>query len=202
MNIVTANRLMELRKKHGYSQEQLAEKLGLTRQAISKWERAEASPDTDNLIALARLYGVSLDDLLNEEEVGEEDIAPEVKEETPAHGEEEEDDEDKDPLIGIVNAVTLFTSIIAFVLVGLLVDGGWGWSWTILMLIPLVPSLMSAIRKRDANHFAYPILVTAVYCLLGILGGYWHPYWVMFLTIPLYYALVNGIKLLVNRKKA
>ena len=64
MNIETANRLVELRKQHGYSQEGLAEQLGLSRQAVSKWERAEASPDTDNLIALAQLYRISLDELL------------------------------------------------------------------------------------------------------------------------------------------
>lgn len=65
MTVDIANRLVEMRKKHGYSQEKLAEMLGLSRQAVSKWERAEASPDTDNLILLSRLYGVSLDELLN-----------------------------------------------------------------------------------------------------------------------------------------
>ena len=40
MNIETANRLVELRKQHGYSQEGLAEQLGLSRQAVFKWERA------------------------------------------------------------------------------------------------------------------------------------------------------------------
>ena len=64
MDIKTANRLYELRKKKGFSQEALAEKLGISRQSVSKWERAESSPDTDNLIALARLYDVSLDELL------------------------------------------------------------------------------------------------------------------------------------------
>ena len=64
MNIEIANRLVELRRAHGYSQEELAGRLGVSRQAISKWERAESSPDTDNLIALARLYGISLDGLL------------------------------------------------------------------------------------------------------------------------------------------
>lgn len=59
MNLEIANRLLALRREHGYSQEELAYKLGVSRQAVSKWERAESSPDTDNLLALARLYGVS-----------------------------------------------------------------------------------------------------------------------------------------------
>ena len=65
MDLITANRLQQLRKMNGYSQDVLAEKLGVSRQAVSKWERAESSPDTDNLISLAKLYGLTLDDLLN-----------------------------------------------------------------------------------------------------------------------------------------
>ena len=65
MNIEIANRLLEYRKKSGLSQEELTEKLDISRQSVSKWERAEASPDTDNLIELAKIYGVTMDDLLN-----------------------------------------------------------------------------------------------------------------------------------------
>lgn len=68
MNIVTANRLLQYRKLHNLSQEELAEKIGVSRQAVSKWERAEASPDTDNLILLAQVYGVTLDELLQGED--------------------------------------------------------------------------------------------------------------------------------------
>lgn len=64
MNIEVANRLCELRKSKKLSQEQLAEKIGVSRQAVSKWERGEASPDTDNLIALAEIYDVSIDEIL------------------------------------------------------------------------------------------------------------------------------------------
>ncbi len=67
MNIETANRLLQYRKKHNLSQEELASRIGVSRQAVSKWERAEASPDTDNLILLADIYGVSLDELLKGE---------------------------------------------------------------------------------------------------------------------------------------
>ncbi len=85
MTIEIAERLVKLRKKYGYSQEELADKLGLSRQAVSKWERAEASPDTDNLICLAKLYGVSLDELLATDEdidtIVEEQVNKEEKEE-------------------------------------------------------------------------------------------------------------------------
>ena len=87
MNIKIANKLVELRKKNGLSQEELADKLGLSRQAVSKWERAESSPDTDNLICLAKLYNVSLDELLNTDETIEE-ISREVKEREEEKGKE------------------------------------------------------------------------------------------------------------------
>lgn len=60
-----SKRLMELRKKHGYSQERLGELLFVSRQAVSKWECGEAVPDIDNLTALAKLYNVSLDELVD-----------------------------------------------------------------------------------------------------------------------------------------
>ena len=75
MNVEVAQRLAELRRAKGYSQESLAHELGLSRQAVSKWERAESSPDTENLIALAKLYGVSLDELLRVDDDVEDDIA-------------------------------------------------------------------------------------------------------------------------------
>ena len=63
MNTKFANKLVELRKSNGLSQEELAEKLGLSRQAISKWERGESSPDLDNIIQIAKLYKISFNEL-------------------------------------------------------------------------------------------------------------------------------------------
>ena len=92
MTLETANRLFELRKKHNLSQEELAEKLGVSRQAVSKWERSEASPDTDNLIALAKIYNLSLDELIygEKEEAGDHDQQTDKK--TNEHTEEETED--------------------------------------------------------------------------------------------------------------
>ena len=89
MNIEIANRLQKLRKEKGFSQEELADALGISRQAVSKWERAEASPDTDNLICLAKLYNVSLDSLLDTDETIEE-LKEEQKEKTEEKNFEEE----------------------------------------------------------------------------------------------------------------
>ena len=82
MDLAMAQRLVDRRKAAGLSQEALAAQLGVSRQAVSKWERSESSPDTDNLIALAALYGVSLDELLYGEAVGDGDDGTEALDET------------------------------------------------------------------------------------------------------------------------
>ena len=64
MNMDLADRLQELRKKAGYSQEQVAEKLGLSRQAISKWESGQGKPEIDNVVKLTEIYHVSADYIL------------------------------------------------------------------------------------------------------------------------------------------
>ncbi|MFQ9334872.1 MAG: helix-turn-helix transcriptional regulator [Collinsella aerofaciens] len=56
MNVETAQRLADLRRSKGFSQEGLARKLGLSRQAVSKWERAESSPDTEPNLARQALW--------------------------------------------------------------------------------------------------------------------------------------------------
>ena len=53
-----AQRLQELRKRAGYSQEQVAELLGLSRQAVSKWESGQGKPDVDNIVKLTEVYHV------------------------------------------------------------------------------------------------------------------------------------------------
>ena len=57
-------RLQDLRKKAGYSQEQLAELLGISRQAVSKWESGQGNPDIDNIIKLTKIYQISADYIL------------------------------------------------------------------------------------------------------------------------------------------
>ena len=56
--------LLNLRKLHGFSQEYVAEKIGVSRQAVAKWENGTTTPDIMNCAALAKLYNVTLDELI------------------------------------------------------------------------------------------------------------------------------------------
>ncbi len=63
-----AEKLLNLRTKGGYSQELLAEKISVSRQAVSKWEQGTTLPETDKLIALSDFFHVSIDYLLRDQE--------------------------------------------------------------------------------------------------------------------------------------
>ena len=71
-------KLQALRKSRGWSQEQLAERIAVSRQAVSKWESGAAVADTENVVELSRLFGVSTDYLLHDDYDGDCDI-PAVK---------------------------------------------------------------------------------------------------------------------------
>lgn len=179
MNIDIANRLLQLRRARGYSQEELADRIGISRQSVSKWERAEASPDTDNLIALARLYGVSLDELL----LG---LPPrqETEDVSPPGGAAPASPDGAAPAALPPSAEPVAMTV--------LYPTGETGEW------PVEPS--AARRGTDPRlwlAFPYPVLVTIAFLLLGFLGGWWHPAWILFLTVPLYYSLVD---ILVNKK--
>ncbi|MDD4344315.1 MAG: helix-turn-helix transcriptional regulator [Bacilli bacterium] len=210
MNIEIANRLVELRKKMGLSQEELADKLGISRQAISKWERAEASPDTDNLICLAKIYGVSLDDLLKTDQPVEEVIRA-VKEKENEQQEEnvnitiEREIETKDhpSLSQILHSVTALIITVAYVILGVTL-GWWGRTWMFFILVPFPGSIVEAIQTRRLSKVNIAVLATFAYLFLGMNlpnGSGWHPYWVIFLAIPLFYSIVRPIEKYIENKK-
>ena len=65
--MILADKIIELRNKNGWSQEELAEKLNVSRQSISKWEGAQSVPDMNRIIAMSQIFGVSTDVLLKDE---------------------------------------------------------------------------------------------------------------------------------------
>lgn len=65
--MIFADKLIQLRKKSGWSQEELADQMDVTRQSVSKWEGAQSVPDLEKMLRLSKLFGVSTDYLLNDE---------------------------------------------------------------------------------------------------------------------------------------
>ena len=69
-------KIIMLRKKQGYSQEDLSEKLNVSRQAISRWESGAALPDAQNILQLSKIFNVTTDYLLNDEYESDGDLPP------------------------------------------------------------------------------------------------------------------------------
>lgn len=107
-----ADKILKLRKQAGLSQEELAEKLNVSRQAISRWEMGTAVPDAVNLLQMSKLFGVTVDYLINDEYQSDEDI-PIVKQ-TEVKIKEENIVKNKFIMLVIIQ-------IVAFVLEGLAV---------------------------------------------------------------------------------
>lgn len=251
MNVEIAQRLAELRRERGFSQESLAEQLGLSRQAVSKWERAESAPDMGNLIALADLYGVTLDELLRVSPEVEEDVRYESQERAEtaavaASAAAESDGAQKvvvevsapAPGVGVsAGARGVGAAMGAGSMAGGMpgvagapaappypqvaspggpsVPGGmpggvmpgygapqapvppvgaapFGGSAPIppAATVPIAPPQ----PKDPLRSFPYPLLCAVLFLLAGFCFGWWHPGWIIFLTIPFYYWIVSTLE--------
>ena len=177
MNIEIANRLFELRKQKNLSQEDLAAQIGVSRQAVSKWERAESSPDTDNLIELARLYEISLDELLF---TCEPTKKPEVK----------ENGEFVSISLSGIHVIEKDGSEVQVGWKGIRVknnknpdyDENFEESWD---------EIKVDFKKRLAFSLPIPLLVAAAYLIMGFRYNLWHPGWMVFFSIPIYFQIVS-----------
>lgn len=205
MTIETANKLLKLRKQHNLSQEELAEKLGISRQAVSKWERAEASPDTDNLILLARLYNVSLDELLNV------DIKLYNKDTIPLSKHKDEPTQDSNtsdttcnefnPNSYIVNTIqsTYEYQSETPTVEASTVDNSTGFNQrTVGFLDTIANSLETFMYKHNISYrwlyiFPYYAVAIGLFFVFGWLLGF-SLSWGWFLTIPLYYTTIACIQ--------
>ncbi len=70
--MILADKIIRLRKRNGWSQEELAAKMNVSRQAVSKWEAAQTTPDLEKILQLGNLFGVTTDYLLKDEMEDEE----------------------------------------------------------------------------------------------------------------------------------
>lgn len=179
-----SRKLKELRIKEGLSQEKLAEQLIVSRQAVSKWENGEALPDMENMVALAKLYNISLDELvgINTNNEGTDEAAFEESETVIEDGTDE-----KNNGFGV------------HIKVGDKVD--------IKVGDPMDDEDFDEDDEDDdddlpepktgimgvLHSMPYPIIVAVAYILLGSLANAWHIAWILFVTIPVYYSLISCI---------
>jgi len=191
-------RLARLRKEKGLTQEEIADKIGISPQAVSKWENDVSSPDISIIISLSDILGVTTDELLGKEvinpEVVDENEKKEVKEgihitedgvtinaedgsvNLNLNGLEKQKTRSKFlTLIQALEGGLFLLALVAYIVMGIFWTDqtmGWKMGWLVFFLPIIIISLIDAIVTRKIHHFAYPIAVTFTYLLLGFLGGY------------------------------
>ena len=116
------------RKAHGLSQEELADRLGVSRQAVSRWEQGSALPDANNLVQLSRTFGVTTDYLLHDDYENDQDLPP-VRENQETHFRQ---------LFAILVMLEVMVLIIQFLAVFVLQSVFFG----ILSFLPAVPAAL------------------------------------------------------------
>ena len=204
-------RIATLRKDRNLSQEALAEQVGVTRQAISKWERDEALPDIYNLVTLAQIFEVTLDELLKgSDEAGASKkpllVALELKLQA-----------EKYIMVGIAMLIlgafafiivplSAQIQMIIFVLMALggiliLIKAGF-MSERFYMLNKQVEEAseergITQVRRdkkrREAVTTLAALSCTLVFLYLGFFKGMWHPGWMVYLLIPIAIAIEDFI---------
>lgn len=200
--------LYELRKEKGITQTELANELGVTNKAVSKWETGESMPETSLLVPISQIFGVTVDELLNGKRA--ENYDGEGEKQAGYDGESGEEtikahlftrgkDEEKtfaDKVGGAVCACVFFLSLCAYLIIGVTLDL-WHPYWVIIPVGALSCGVIGCVfdlcsqqkrrqrREKGENPYTGPIcgivvlLSVIVYLLLGALGNLWHPYWII-----------------------
>lgn len=266
MTIEVANRLVDFRKKFGYSQEELANQLNVSRQSISNWESGEVTPSIDYLKALAKIYGVTMDELVSCDKSVDEVLkahgTKDAKSEDSKASENKSDAKDdkatrnndqvhigKDGIHvhskdgdnvdidisgihvndesisdmvsnsfdwhnqkkfknlskyqkrkrlankveGLSSGIMFLLVTIAYMLLGFFVKDGWKIYWTLYLLIPVLGGLISTFILGKVSRFPIVMIVCFVYLFGGAYANLWHPFWVEFLVIPVFYMIATPI---------
>lgn len=199
MDLMTANRLQQLRKANGYSQDVLAEKLGISRQAVSKWERAESSPSVDNLIDLARLYGITVDEMLNTEGdkvviKTQNNTKKDIKGKLKSLISKANDFGIYPELARSLAKFPFFLVVTILYVVLCFVTKLWHPLWIMFLALPIYYQFALACKGGNKKVFMLllpiPEIIVTVFLILGFAFGIWKYAWILFLLLPIYYWIV------------
>lgn len=197
-------KIQNLRKQKGLSQEQLAEAVGVSRQAVSKWEAEQSVPDIDKIILICDYFGVTTDYILRDEEMS----CTETVQSTNKNEEEKDMDNKKKSTLLLTVAVMLYILCAVPIIiipnqVGLVL---------LLVMVAVATGLMifrsrlNSNDKRDENEEKSPkpenpilkavkrcvwILAVVVYIVISFSSGAWYITWLVF---PITGAIIDVIK--------
>ena len=199
MDLMTANRLQQLRKANGYSQDVLAEKLGISRQAVSKWERAESSPSVDNLIDLVKLYGITVDEMLNTEGdrvviKTQNNTKKDIKGKLKSLISKANDFGIYPELARSLAKFPFFLVVTVLYVVLCFVTKLWHPLWIMFLALPIYYQFALACKGGNKKVFMLllpiPEIIVTVFLILGFAFGIWKYAWILFLILPIYYWIV------------
>lgn len=199
MDLMTANRLQQLRKANGYSQDVLAEKLGISRQAVSKWERAESSPSVDNLLDLAKLYGITVDEMLNTDGdrvviKAQNNTKKDIKGKLKSLISKANDFGIYPELARSLAKFPFFLVVTVLYVVLCFVTKLWHPLWIMFLALPIYYQFALACKGGNKKVFMLllpiPEIIVTLFLILGFAFGIWKYAWILFLILPIYYWIV------------
>ena len=197
-------RLYELRKKKGLSQEEVAEKLNVTRQSVSKWETDESKPDFDKIVPICELYEISTNELLNGTKEEKEEKEVEVI----------NNDNKKKRAIIISIAVFLYFAALIWIVVsevafnlneGFMVGGFFlicAIATCLLIYQGIVLSTTITKKRKEKSNDEkkmdgivelVSIIFAIIYLLVSFLTGAWHITWIIWLVFAAVQAIIKII---------
>jgi len=207
-----SEKIQQLRKQNEISQEQLAEKLNVTRQAISKWETGECLPDIENVLQLSHIFGVTVDYLLKNQP---ESVPVSVVDEKPsstvhtgiAYTNEDlalADELDSDSTSG---RFTFSFEGGNFFPIALVVYLAMGFIWD-LWRPGLLVFIAAWVLSEVVNYFrtgrsglSISGVAVTLYLIIGFGWGLWHPGWIIFVVAWAISSMIRPVKKKKKKKK-
>ena len=195
------NKLIELRKSKNLSQEEVADKLGVTRQTVSKWETNQSTPDFDKIVPLCELYGISPNEL----------VIGKKEEPTTEQKEEIQEDESKKQkrTIGLISGIITYFIAVAWMVAGVaalninpvLVTAIFLIIIGIGTCIIIYSNIMYKEKKKEKEELTaqkrinniLEIITLIIYLGVSFLTMAWHLTWIIWIIYALIYEIVSLI---------
>lgn len=201
-------RLTELRKKKNLSQEEVAEKLNVTRQTVSKWELDQSTPDFDKVLPICKLYNITSEELFTGRKA-------DVNNDNIEYNLMTDEEIKKKTAFAICSSVGLFILALVWIIIGssisfiseevligiFFIIGGIGVINLIyrLTILPDKSNKQDKIEKRERKKRihkyddAIAVLFTIIYLLVSFLTGAWHITWILWIVYALVCEIVHII---------